>query len=310
MDDSRTVIRRAHAKVNLALAVGPAIAPPSAFAGYHPIASWMASVDLFDDIEVARLDDGAASTHAIQWASDAPRPSPIDWPIEKDLAVRAHRLLEGEVGRELLLSMTVRKRIPVGGGLGGGSADAAGALMTIRDAFELPLSTARLAELSVKLGSDVAFFLDDHTPARGAVVSSLGEKIERVAAPDLPLVLFFPAFGCPTGAVYKSFDGSRAGEGFDVRAAAVQRLARDASRTGRLLTDDLFNDLAAPACRVQPNLREIIDRLAGALNVRVHVTGSGSTLFALAAAPEQASRLAARAGEVVPGVVGVATRVV
>lgn len=309
MDASRTVERRGYAKVNLALGVGAPIPAPSAFAGYHPICSWMASVDLFDDVLVSRVG-GETSEYRIEWADGAPRPSPIDWPLEKDLAVRAHRLLEAEVGRALPVSLVVWKRIPVGGGLGGGSADAAAAMMAIRELFELDVSIARCIELSAKLGSDVAFFLDEHVPARGAIVSNLGDTIERVAPVQQPLTLFFPPFGCPTGPVYKAFDASNGGDGLETRAAAVRRLIDVAARTGRVTTDELFNDLASPACHVEPRLRMIIDRLAGELNANIHVTGSGSTLFALASTQAQAELMASRAAEAAPGVVGVATRLV
>lgn len=310
MSGNETVTRRGYAKLNLALAVGPALPPGGAFAGYHPIASWMASVDLFDEVTVERLGAGSESRYAVEWADEAPRASAIDWAIEKDLAVRAHRLLEAEAGRALPVSMTVRKRIPVGGGMGGGSADAAAAMMAVREVFELPISEARLAELAAKLGSDVAFFLDEEMPARGAIVSGLGERIERVARVGSPVVLIFPPFGCPTGAVYKAFDGAGTGEGFEARAARVRAIVEEAGRSGRVATDELFNDLTAPACRAEPRLREIIDRLCGELNANVHVTGSGSTLFVLAGTKEDARRWAARASAVVPGVAAVASRVV
>lgn len=311
MPDALSRTRPAFAKVNLALAVGPAIAAPSPFAGYHPIASWMASVDLHDDVSLTRLAPGTPSEYSVAWAEDAPRPSPIDWAIEKDLAVRAHRLLERESGRELPVSMRVVKRVPVGGGLGGGSADAATALLLVRDLFELGIPTARLAALAGSLGSDIAFFVHDaEGPVGPAVVSNLGERIERVARVAQPLVLVFPPFGCPTGAVYKAFDGAGAGEGFDERAATVRRLVNEAPARGGVATDDLFNDLAAPACRVEPRLREVCDRLAGELNARVHVTGSGSTLFMLAETDGRARELATRAAAAVAGVAAVATRLV
>jgi 4-diphosphocytidyl-2-C-methyl-D-erythritol kinase len=310
MNGKATVARRGYAKLNLALAVGPALPQGGAFAGYHPIASWMASVDLFDDVVVERLSAASPSRYAVEWADDAPRPSPIDWALEKDLAVRAHRLLEAEAGRALPVSMTVRKRIPVGGGMGGGSADAAAALTAIRELLDLPIPATRLGELAAKLGSDVAFFLDEETPARGAIVSSLGERIERVARVESPAVLFFPPFGCPTGAVYKAFDAGGAGEGFDSRAARVRRNVEEAERTGRIATDELFNDLTGPACRVEPRLREIIDRLSGELNAHVHVTGSGSTLFALAESEADVRGWVFGAEDAVPGVRAVASRVV
>src|SRR5690606_39519200 len=88
-----TLHAAAYAKVNLALAVGRAEGPK----GWHPIASWMACVDLRDDMDLLALDPSRASRYAILWADDAPKRSDIDWPIAKDLAVRA-RSEERRVG--------------------------------------------------------------------------------------------------------------------------------------------------------------------------------------------------------------------
>jgi 4-diphosphocytidyl-2-C-methyl-D-erythritol kinase len=307
MQQPATLVRHAHAKVNLALGVGAPLPPGSAFAGYHPIASWMASITLADDVEMERIE--GESRFEIAWADDAPRPSPIDWPLEKDLGVRAHRLLEQEAGRPLPVRVRVRKRVPVGGGLGGGSADAAAVLLGVRDLFALRVTNERLAAISTKLGSDVAFFLDDRTPARPAIVSNLGDRIERVTPVAQRVVLFFPAFGCPTGPVYKAFDSGDSGAGFESRAARIRSMVVQAARDGVIRTDDLFNDLAGPACRVEPRLREVIDRLAGTLNARIHVTGSGSTLFALAGSAEQTRRMVEVTAEI-RGVSAIATELV
>src|SRR6185295_18407432 len=122
--------------VNLALSVGPPLPAGDPRAGMHPIASWMHAIDLCDEVWITRLVTGASRLD-IAWADDAPRPSPIDWPSEKDLAFRAHRLLEGDTGRALPAAIRIAKRIPVGGGLGGGSSDAAATLLALNDLFAL-----------------------------------------------------------------------------------------------------------------------------------------------------------------------------
>lgn len=269
------VVRTAPAKVNLALSVGdaePAMidGAPNPRAGWHRLASWMVCLDLADAV---RVTPGPTS-HRVLWAPDAPRPSPIDWPIEKDLAVRAHRALERELGRELQCGLVVEKRIPVGGGLGGGSSDAAAALLALREAFGLPMTDAQLAAVGARLGSDVPFFVD--AQGRPGVVMGFGERVERTPRTPGVLTLILPPFGCPTPAVYRAFDA------WDGPRAAVLR--PEESRVRLLAAGGFdpalwFNDLEAPAEAVEPGLT-VVRRAAAALaGARAMVTGSGSTVI-------------------------------
>lgn len=264
--------RPVHAKVNLALAVGPPIPPGEPHAGHHPICSWMACLDLCDRLRIERLADGRASEFDIAW-DDA---RPVEWRPETDLAVRAHALLEAHAGRALPVRLALRKSIPAGGGLGGGSADAASTLLVLRDLFHLDLAAPALAALASRLGSDVAFFLDDESPPRPAIVSGLGDRIERLARASAELILVCPPFGCPTGAVYRAYDDSAA----PLRETEVRRLAG----AGAPDASSLFNDLTRPAERVEPRLAALRARLTSALGVPVHMSGSGSTLFVLGGA--------------------------
>lgn len=278
-----TLALHAPAKVNLALAVGP----PRASDGFHPICSWMTTVSLADDLDLVRLEDDRMSRFAVVWAEDAPRPSAIDWPITKDLAVRAHGLLEKEAGRALPVQMKLTKRVPVGGGLGGGSSDAAAMLVGVRGLFGLVVSDARLRELAMTLGSDVAFFLSDTAEdgwARAAIVEGFGERLTGVTPHEAHLVLMFPAFGCPTGPVYKAFDALGPGP---LREREVHDLARRAS----IDSGALFNDLAPAAEAVAPGLRALRVRACDVLQRPVHVTGSGSTMFAIADSAEHAGAM-------------------
>lgn len=277
--------RLARAKVNLALSVG-AVVDTGAGRGMHRIASWMHSIDLADIVEVRPLAEGETSRYVIAWDEGAIRTRSGEmWPVDEDLAVRAHRLLEREMGRALPVALEVRKRIPVGAGLGGGSSDAAAALLAVNEALGLGLSVALLAELSTELGSDVAFFVDEGAGARAAIVSGFGEVVERVEQRAGALVLVVPPFGCATRAVYESYDelGGR-----ELREEEVRGLAAG----GLSVSAPLFNDLAAAAERVEPRLAEIRRTCAAVLNRPVHITGSGSAMFALARSLEEAEEVA------------------
>lgn len=268
--------RRAPAKVNLALAVGPPNPAPPMGDGLHPIASWMVAVDLFDEMTVTRLEHDRASRYAILWSEEAPRPSPVDWPITKDLAVRAHLLLEETVGRRLPVQMKLEKRIPVGAGLAGGSSDAAAALLAINECFGLGLRDARLRALAAQLGSDVPFFLHDEEACAPAFVSGVGHVIERTAparsaGKPAQFALILPDLACATPEVYRALD-ARPGV-FDADRA------RRAACAGEVHDAALFNDLAEPACRVEPALGALRSAISDALGRGAHVTGSGAGLF-------------------------------
>lgn len=265
---------RAHAKVNLALAVGPPLPPGGVHAGYHPIASWMHAIDLHDEIT---LTHAAETRYDLAWADG----TPIDWAPDADLCVRAHRALESLTGRTLPILLRVRKSIPAGGGLGGGSADAGAVLLALRDLFALELDDRTLAACAHALGTDIPFFVDPDAwragqAPRPAIVSGLGDRIERTERRSHPLTLICPPFGCPTGAVYRAFDAdpTRICDEAKVRALAA----------GPIDPHALFNDLTGPAERVEPRLHELRTQLGDALGLPVQVSGSGSTLFCFAAA--------------------------
>ena len=256
--------RRAHAKINLALSVGP-----PAPSGMHPIASWMHAIDLADTIEIREADRFDIE---IRWADDAPKPSPIDWPAERDLAARAHRAVQDHVGRELPVRLIVTKRIPVGAGLGGGSSDAGATMLALNDALNLGLDIETMRRLGAPLGSDITFFVDEADPPRPALVTGFADHIERVASRQDELTLIIPACACPTGEVYRAFDDLGGCELDEPRVRALAE-AFDASA--------LFNDLAPAAERVRPEIAQVRARAAQLLDAPVHVTGSGSAMFAI-----------------------------
>ncbi len=293
--------RRAWAKVNLALSVGPPQPPGSPKPGWHPICTWMHAIDLADDLTV---ETAAETRYELAWAADAPRPSAIDWPNERDLAVRAHRLLESHAGRALPIHLRLAKRIPVGGGLGGGSADAAAVLQAVNALYQLGLLTGTLRTLSQSLGSDVAFFIDQvpaDTAPRPAIVSGFGDRVERLPARRADaLLLILPAFGCATPGVYSAYDAApHPLRGPEVRALA----AAPGPPTG------LFNDLETPAAAVAPALAPLRAAVSAAIGRPLHMTGSGSTLFAITTSRDEARALATRASAI-PGITAIPSRLV
>ncbi len=267
------LLESAPAKLNLALSVGPA----DDGRGMHPISSWMVTIDLVDDLYVTRLEAGSISRYAMDWHPSAPRPSDLNWRLTDDLAVRAHLALERFTGRQLPIQLRMEKRIPVGGGLGGGSSDAAAMLRACNRLFELGLDATALRHIGASLGSDIPFLIEGGS----AVVSGYGERIELLGAlPEHAAVLVLPNATCPTGVVYGHFDdldGSPLDED-SVRAAV---------HGGRL-----FNDLAGSAMAEVPGLRRLADTIRSTVGRDVHVSGSGSTLFLVCDTPLEAGAIA------------------
>src|SRR5207237_1237182 len=127
---------------------------------------------------------------------------------------------------------------------------AAAMLRGINLLFQLDLPHQLLAEMSMKLGSDVAFFLDERQGdlPRPAMVHGFGEKIERVGRVGAAVLLIFPHFGCPTADVYRALDASPSGVGAD--EGRVRGMIEQSVRAGRIDAKALSNDLAPAAFTV------------------------------------------------------------
>jgi len=271
-------LRRAPAKLNLALRVGPRRADR-----FHDIDSVVARITFYDELTF-RAGDGPFGLDV----------TGIDCgPIEENLVHRAADLL-GATGVRVGLD----KRIPAGAGLGGGSSDAATALVGLNEACGLGLSADRLATAAAELGSDVPSFLG--SPA--ARMRGRGEIVEAADVHAFWAVLVTPGINCQTGQVYAAFDelsGDRPGpEPVDVEAFAAPP-----SHWGEAAVNDLA-EAAALAC---PLLGEAIERLSSAADRPVHVTGSGSGLCMFADDAADAERLAVAVASATPGTCRIVT---
>ena len=292
MDDAQTngrgrgrqIVIPCPAKLNLTLAVA---APRED--GLHPLASIMVPIAFGDTLSLTRLDGGPSRLHRTV-AADCPRPMAIDWPIEQDLAYRAHALLENAVGEPLPVDCELSKRIPTGAGLGGGSSNAAGMFIGLRKLFGLDISDKGLVALGPPLGADVAFAIASAIHHRPAVVTGIGEVVEPIDAPGpLDLVLIFPDGACPTGRVFASFDEMPAGQSTLTQLQHQQRdwLSLDS-------WPEPMNDLEQAAKKLCPPISEALSTLAN-LGLAAHLTGSGSTLFVLAETASHAEEFASQA---------------
>ena len=271
------------AKVNLALAV----APPG-LDNMHQISSWFITIDMKDTLELTALPDDGISCYGIVWADDAPRKTEIEWPIQDDLAVRAHMALERQVRRRLPVKMKLTKRIPVGGGLGGGSSNAAAMLRGLNRLFQLEIPNEQLEEVGSGLGSDVPFLVSGGS----AHVRGLGEKLSPGRVPGLHMVLVFPEASCRTGSVYGHFD-TMLREDHVIDDERVSGLIDSAV----VSPDAPFNDLQDAAMDLYPELADVASRVEALAERSVHLSGSGSTLYVICDDPLHAEALAAAISE-------------
>ena len=262
----------AYAKLNLVLHVGPRRDD-----GMHPVCSLVASIDLADEV-IAEPKESGEDTVDCEGVPG------------HNLAARALAEFRSRAGKELPpLAITIRKRVPVAAGLGGGSADAAAVLRIANELAGQPLGREELLRIAVDLGSDVPSQLDP----RHALVQGAGERIEAVSLPPLAAVLIPDEDGLSTAAVYAELDRLEGGrEGLDPHP-----LHRLAASEPHELSRSLHNDLQPAALSLRPDLQERLDALVAAGAVGAAVSGSGPTCFGLFADRESAHR----AAEQLPG---------
>ncbi|RFS84655.1 4-(cytidine 5'-diphospho)-2-C-methyl-D-erythritol kinase [Actinomadura spongiicola] len=278
---------RVPAKVNLQLGVGPIRDD-----GYHDLVNVFHAVSLFDEVTVERAPGLEVRVQASPYSRVRVDGVPVD---EDNLAVRAALLVAARLGVEPDVAIRIRKAIPVAGGMAGGSADAAAALVAcarLWDDREQPVLTRDdLMDLGAELGSDVPFAVLGGT----AVGLGRGERL----TPALTRGTFHWVFatadgGLSTPAVYAECDRIRAERG---EAAAPPRVSEElmtalATGDAKALGAALTNDLQPAALALRPSLRRVLDAglefgAAGAL-----VSGSGPTCAFLAETGEDAADLA------------------
>jgi 4-diphosphocytidyl-2-C-methyl-D-erythritol kinase len=256
---------RVPAKINLDLAVGP-VAPN----GYHPVHTVFHAVSLYDDLSVTTT--GEQGEVHLNVEGEHVNGVPLDG---TNLAVRAANLLAERTGVRLDATMTLHKGIPVAGGMAGGSADAAAALVACDLAWRTGLAKADLLDMAGDLGSDVAFALVGGT----AMGAGRGEQISpALARGRYHWVLALSDEGMSTAEVYAEHDRLAAGRLLPqprVTDAVMQALRRGDSEA---LGPALRNDLQAAACSLRPELGDLLDvgQEYGALGGVV--SGSGPTV--------------------------------
>ncbi len=254
--------------------------------GYHLLESVMQSLSLCDVVEVRPASETTLVCDMPGLVCD-----------ESNLALRAWRLMQREFVLDGGLAITLHKEIPLGGGLGGGSADAAQVLLAVNEIYQLNLGREKLIELAAKLGADVPFCLYGGT----ALAEGIGEKLTPLAGcPELRLLLVNPGIEVATPQVYRQYDemsgmktgviSGRACEQSPYTGAMIEALV---SGSPAAVGASLYNALEPPAFAVCPRLAEIMAELT-AMGLKTLLCGSGATVMGIAADKKQAAIAEAR----------------
>ena len=252
---------RTFAKVNYALEV-LGVRPD----GYHELSTVFQSISLYDEVEIERVGRGFELVVEPEGTETGPP--------EGNTIYRAHKLLAEIAGDELPVRVRLRKRIPTGAGLGGGSSDAAATLVGLNEIFGLGLSETELKEVGLKIGADVPFCIGGGT----ALGRGVGEVLSTLPAPPPHyLVVAKPAAGAGTARIYRAYD-ERPGESKPSVVPVVEAL-----RAGDLgaLAKGLGNDLARVTKSLVPGVQRLEEELLRAGALGVAMSGTGTAVYGL-----------------------------
>lgn len=223
--------------------------------GYHLLQTLFRFIDLNDVLRFELREDG-----------EVRRSSEIAGvPESQDLCVRAARLLQTETGCRLGVDIALEKHIPMGGGLGGGSSDAATTLIALNRLWGLGLSRERLMQLGLRLGADVPVFVF----GENAFAEGVGERLQAMTLPPAWYVVLFPPVHVPTAEIFARPELTRDTVSLKMRALS-ERLERN--------DPQLHNDLQAVVCKYYPEVARYLEALAAFGPAMM--TGSGACVFA------------------------------
>lgn len=270
---SRVVTARAPGKVNLFLSVGAVMDD-----GYHDVATAYQAVSLYEDVSARHADDFSVSFGGRINTDKVPTDG-------SNLAIKAARLLARKTGYRGGVALEIEKNVPVAGGMGGGSADAAATLVACDALWGTGLSREDLVRLAARLGADVPFALVGGT----ALGTGRGDRLSpALTTGSFTWIFALADQGLSTPAVYTRLDEHRERHALDIspasRTPSVDPDVLAALRAGDtlMLANAMHNDMQVAALQMQPGLSDVIElgERSGAL--AGIVSGSGPTVAFLA----------------------------
>ena len=245
--------------------------------GYHLMDMLMSTVELADELELIPAEELSLSVVSEKESLLTGESH------ENNLVWKAAQILQKTTGCRKGAAMRLHKRIPVGAGMGGGSADAAAALRGLCRLWELSVSEKQMADMALSLGADVPFLLQGGL----ARVQGIGEKIQPLPfAKFCWLVLVQPCFGLSTPEIFRAFDASSQKGIFrpQTQAAQAALLAGDFPALARAMG----NVMEPVSLRKCPEMREALCALEALGALRAMMTGSGSVVYGVFESKEKA----------------------
>jgi len=219
--------------------------------GYHLLQTAFQLIDRSDTLDICSRDDGV-----IRRCNEV-----ADVPEDSDLIVRAARLLQSHTGCSFGADLTLHKHLPMGGGLGGGSSDAATTLMVLNHLWQTGLSRQELMQLGLQLGADVPFFIF----GRNAFAEGVGELLQAIETPESWFVVLEPGVQVPTPAIFSAKELTR-----DTKPIRITDFSSHMKMFGK-------NDLQTVAIAMFPQVDAAIKWLSTYGEARM--TGSGACVF-------------------------------
>lgn len=224
----------------------------------------MVPISLYDVIEIRKA---RGRQTALTVRSDHPE-VPDD---KRNLAYQAAALILAQSGIQEPVHIRIRKKIPIGAGLGGGSSDAAATILGLNRLFQLRMSSRKMASLASRIGSDVPFFIYQ----QAARIGGKGDKVKLLkTVPFLWMVVLYPGFPVATGWAYQNFS-VKLTKG--VRNTSIIGSLKDCRRLARVL----INDLEAVTLPRYPKLAVLKERLLAEGALAALMSGSGSSVFGI-----------------------------
>ncbi|GGX42133.1 4-(cytidine 5'-diphospho)-2-C-methyl-D-erythritol kinase [Undibacterium squillarum] len=231
--------------------------------GYHILQSVFQLIDRCDYLDAEVTNDGL-----IRRSNDIP-----GVPEDSDLIIRAARLLQQHTGCERGALLTLHKSLPMGGGLGGGSSDAATTLMALNHLWNTGLNQQQLMQLGLQLGADVPFFLF----GQNAFAEGIGEELQPVETPECWYVVVEPGVHVPTPAIFGAPQLTR-----DTKPVKITDFPADEFVKWK-------NDLQSVACLLYPEVDKAIQWLSQFGSAKM--TGSGACVFCAVSDESEADKI-------------------